>query len=102
MCCSVLSEVLAGSCAARMRQGRDGRAQVRTLVDVPGEKLPSAATGALQDYLRSTIAPQVGAPCRTSSGCRGFWIELRMRHLNRHHLVVKLDCAEPWRSGYAD
>ncbi len=33
--------------------------QVRSLVDVPGEKLPSAATGALQDYLRSQVAPQV-------------------------------------------
>jgi Squalene epoxidase len=34
--------------------------QVRTLVDVPGEKLPSAATGALQEYLRTQVGPQVG------------------------------------------
>ena len=33
--------------------------QVRCLVDVPGEKLPSAVSGALQEYLRSTVAPQV-------------------------------------------
>lgn len=33
--------------------------QVRTLVDVPGEKLPSAATGALQEYLRTQVGPQV-------------------------------------------
>ncbi len=33
--------------------------QVRTLVDVPGEKLPSAASGALQEYLRSQVGPQV-------------------------------------------
>ena len=38
--------------------------QVRTLVDVPGEKLPSAATGALQDYMRTIIAPQA---CRSKS-----------------------------------
>ena len=30
-------------------------------MDVPGGKLPSSATGALQEYLRSTIAPQVPA-----------------------------------------
>ncbi len=35
--------------------------QVRCLVDVPGEKLPSAATGELAAYLRGTVAPQVGA-----------------------------------------
>ena len=28
-------------------------------MDVPGEKLPSAVSGALQEYLRSTVAPQV-------------------------------------------
>ena len=33
--------------------------QVRCLVDVPGERLPSAVSGALQEYLRSTVAPQV-------------------------------------------
>ena len=38
--------------------------QVRCLVDVPGEKLPSAVSGALQEYLRSTVAPQVPAQLR--------------------------------------
>ena len=33
--------------------------QVRCLVDVPGDKLPSVATGALASYLRESIAPQV-------------------------------------------
>eukprot|EP00891_Asterochloris_glomerata_P002286 jgi/Astpho2/2286/fgenesh1_pm.00040_%23_43_t len=33
--------------------------EVRCLVDVPGERLPSAVSGALQEYLRSTVAPQV-------------------------------------------
>ena len=32
---------------------------MRCLVDVPGEKLPSAATGELAEYLRTTVAPQV-------------------------------------------
>ncbi len=32
--------------------------QVRCLVDVPGERLPSAATGELAKYLRGTVAPQ--------------------------------------------
>mmetsp|Transcript_2009 Transcript_2009/g.5981 ORF Transcript_2009/g.5981 Transcript_2009/m.5981 type:complete len:524 (-) Transcript_2009:1883-3454(-) len=40
--------------------------EVRTLVDVPGEKLPSAATGALQVYLRSQVAPQVPPQLRDS------------------------------------
>ena len=38
------------------------RCRCARLVDVPGEKLPSAATGALQEYLRSRIAPQVPSP----------------------------------------
>lgn len=33
--------------------------QVRCLVDVPGEKLPSAASGDLQRYMETTVAPQV-------------------------------------------
>lgn len=33
--------------------------QVRCLVDVPGDKLPSITTGALQAYLLEVVAPQV-------------------------------------------
>mmetsp|Transcript_626 Transcript_626/g.1862 ORF Transcript_626/g.1862 Transcript_626/m.1862 type:complete len:293 (+) Transcript_626:281-1159(+) len=33
--------------------------EVRCLVDVPGEKLPSASTGELREYLINTVAPQV-------------------------------------------
>lgn len=33
--------------------------QVRCLVDVPGEKLPSVASGALATYLETQVAPQV-------------------------------------------
>ena len=32
---------------------------MRCLVDVPGDKLPSVATGALAAYLKDTVAPQV-------------------------------------------
>jgi Squalene epoxidase len=45
--------------------------QVRSLVDVPGEKLPSAATGALQEYLRTKVGPQVGHPSAWATLCRG-------------------------------
>ena len=48
--------------------------QVRCLVDVPGDKLPSAATGELAAYLRTTVAPQVqpspGIACVLAS-CSG-------------------------------
>lgn len=40
--------------------------EVRTLVDVPGEKLPSAATGDLQEYLRTFVAPQVPEQLRAA------------------------------------
>ena len=33
--------------------------QVRCLVDVPGEKLPSAASGDLRRSMETTVAPQV-------------------------------------------
>ncbi len=39
-------------------RGVRARVQVRCLVDVPGERLPSAATGELAKYLRGTVAPQ--------------------------------------------
>ena len=42
--------------------------QVRCLVDVPGDKLPSAAKGELAAYLRTTVAPQV-PPSPASSPC---------------------------------
>lgn len=41
--------------------------EVRCLVDIPGEKLPSATTGELHSYLRDIVAPQVrtlsASPC---------------------------------------
>lgn len=40
--------------------------QVRCLVDVPGDKLPSVATGALAAYLRTTVAPQVPHQLRSA------------------------------------
>lgn len=43
-----------------------GTNEVRALVDVPGEKLPSAATGALHEYLSSQIAPQVPEQLRAA------------------------------------
>ena len=36
-----------------------GRVQVRCLVDVPGEKLPSQVSGALSEYLSSHVANEV-------------------------------------------
>lgn len=40
--------------------------QVRCLVDVPGDKLPSVASGALAAYLRETTAPQVPEQLRAA------------------------------------
>ena len=40
--------------------------QVRCLVDVQGETLPSASTGALQAHLESVVAPQVPEQLRAS------------------------------------
>ena len=40
--------------------------QVRCLVDVPGEKLPSAATGDLRRYMETTVAPQVPEQLRAA------------------------------------
>ncbi|DBB08092.1 hypothetical protein WJX82_004601 [Trebouxia sp. C0006] len=40
--------------------------EVRCLVDVPGDKLPSVATGALAAYLRETTAPQVPEQLRAA------------------------------------
>lgn len=40
--------------------------EVRALIDVPGEKLPSAATGALQAYLRLQVAHQVPEQLRAA------------------------------------
>lgn len=40
--------------------------EVRCLVDVPGDKLPSVATGALAAYLRTTVAPQVPHQLRSA------------------------------------
>lgn len=33
--------------------------EVRCLVDVPGQKVPSIANGAMANYLKNTVAPQV-------------------------------------------
>ena len=41
------------------RQSAVGHAQVRCLVDVPGEKLPSQVSGALSEYLSSHVANEV-------------------------------------------
>ncbi|KAH7520338.1 hypothetical protein FEM48_Zijuj08G0133400 [Ziziphus jujuba var. spinosa] len=35
--------------------------EVRCLVDVPGQKVPSIANGAMANYLKNTVAPQVPA-----------------------------------------
>ncbi|KAA6421686.1 MAG: squalene monooxygenase-like [Trebouxia sp. A1-2] len=40
--------------------------EVRCLVDVPGDKLPSVASGALAAYLRETTAPQVPEQLRAA------------------------------------
>ena len=40
--------------------------QVRCLVDVPGDKLPSASSGALQEHLERVVAPQVPEQLRAS------------------------------------
>lgn len=40
--------------------------QVRCLVDVPGDKLPSVASGALAAYLKETTAPQVPEQLRAA------------------------------------
>lgn len=40
--------------------------QVRCLVDVPGEKLPSVASGELAAYLESHVAPQVPEQLRNA------------------------------------
>lgn len=40
--------------------------EVRCLVDIPGQKIPSLATGELANYLKSNVAPQVSSwflPC---------------------------------------
>lgn len=39
---------------------------MRCLVDVPGEKLPSAASGELRRYMESTVAPQVPEQLRSA------------------------------------
>lgn len=39
---------------------------MRCLVDVPGEKLPSAASGDLQRYMESTVAPQIPEQLRSA------------------------------------
>lgn len=41
--------------------------EVRCLIDIPGEKIPSASTGDLAAYLRDTVAPQAGPPPRCNS-----------------------------------
>ena len=50
--------------------------EVRCLVDVPGEKLPSASTGELRDYLVNVVAPQVPsqpAPSPATPSTTGCW-----------------------------
>jgi hypothetical protein len=36
--------------------------EVRCLVDVPGQKLPSVANGDMANYLKTVVAPQVSIP----------------------------------------
>lgn len=39
--------------------------EVRCLVDIPGQKLPSINNGEMATYLKNTVAPQVGTElCR--------------------------------------
>ena len=46
-------------CGMMMSRWTAWHVQVRCLVDVPGDKLPSASTGALQAHLENVVAPQV-------------------------------------------
>ena len=43
--------------------------QVRCLVDVQGDKLPSASSGALQAHLETVVAPQVCLSLAGPEGC---------------------------------
>jgi len=36
--------------------------EVRCLVDVPGQKVPSIANGEMKNYLKTVVAPQVWSP----------------------------------------
>ncbi|KFH67517.1 hypothetical protein MVEG_06249 [Podila verticillata NRRL 6337] len=40
------------------------QSQTRVLVDIPGNKLPSASSGALRSYLESTVCPQLPGQCQ--------------------------------------
>lgn len=37
--------------------------EIRCLVDVPGQKVPSVSNGEMSHYLKNTIAPQVYKSC---------------------------------------
>jgi squalene monooxygenase len=37
--------------------------EIRCLVDVPGQKLPSVANGEMANYLKTVVAPQVSILC---------------------------------------
>ena len=39
--------------------------EVRCLVDVPGQKLPSVANGEMANYLKTVVAPQVSIQTRS-------------------------------------
>lgn len=39
--------------------------EIRCLVDVPGQKLPSLANGEMANYLKNKVAPQVTNYCRS-------------------------------------
>ena len=60
--------------------------QVRSLVDVPGEKLPSAATGELAAYLRTTVAPQVQPPSQNPKPSCNPDPLMHLAALPRHYL----------------
>lgn len=39
--------------------------EVRCLVDVPGQRVPSISTGEMARYLKTVVAPQVSTVCLT-------------------------------------
>jgi len=50
--------------------------EVRCLVDVPGQKVPSIASGEMANYLKTVVAPQVLFP----------FFSLKKHHFSRFNL----------------
>lgn len=59
---------------------------MRCLVDVPGQKVPSIATGEMANYLKTVVAPQVVLPFKNTSDL--FVIAISAEYFFQHDAIT--------------